>query len=197
MVYASHVIFTTYGFWLPNDPRGSWSDFVGAWELFRFGPPTKIDTKRSVAAAAHNRGLRLAAKQALKYPEVHFTGVQARTVAEGFKDSIQRGKLTVWACSILPEHIHMVIARHTTDVEWIVNLLKGAATRELREQKMHPFERFASSNGKVPMCWARKLWKVFLDSDEDIRRAIKYVENNPVKEGKRRQRWSFVKPYPV
>src|SRR6516225_6415625 len=103
MVHASHVIFGVYGFWLPNDPRGSWSDFVGAWELFRFGPPTKIDTKRSVAAAAHNRGLRLAAKQALKYPEVHFTGVQARTVAEGFKDSIQRGKLTVWACSILPE----------------------------------------------------------------------------------------------
>jgi REP element-mobilizing transposase RayT len=197
MVYASHVIFTTYGFWLPNDPRGSWSDFVGAWELFRFGPATKVDTTRSVAAAPHNRELRLAAKQALKYPEVHFTGVQAKTVARGFRDSIERGKVRVWACCILPEHVHMVIARHTADVEWIGNLLKGAATRELREHKMHPFEPFASANGKVPMCWARKLWKVFLDSDEAIRRAIKYVEDNPVKEGKRRQRWSFVKPYPV
>jgi hypothetical protein len=44
MILASHVIFSTYGFWLPNDPRGSWSDFVGAWELFRFGPATKTDT---------------------------------------------------------------------------------------------------------------------------------------------------------
>src|SRR5437899_6098149 len=52
MVLASHVIFTTYGFWLPNDPRGSWSDFVAAWELFRAGgPATKTTTRRSVAGA--------------------------------------------------------------------------------------------------------------------------------------------------
>ncbi len=34
MIVAYHSIFCAYGFWLPNDPRGSWSDFVGAWELF-------------------------------------------------------------------------------------------------------------------------------------------------------------------
>jgi hypothetical protein len=34
---AFHAIFTAYGFWLPNDTRGSWSDWVGAWELFRRG----------------------------------------------------------------------------------------------------------------------------------------------------------------
>jgi len=27
MVIAYHAIFSTYGFWLPNDPRGSWSEF--------------------------------------------------------------------------------------------------------------------------------------------------------------------------
>lgn len=26
---GAHVIFGAYGFWLPNDPRGSWSEFVG------------------------------------------------------------------------------------------------------------------------------------------------------------------------
>jgi hypothetical protein len=36
---------------------------------------------------------------------------------------------------------------------------------------------------------------VFVDSTEDVVRAIRYVENNPVKEGKRRQRWSFVEPF--
>ena len=39
-VLVAHVIITAYGFWLPNDPRGSWSDFVGAWELLRFGRAT-------------------------------------------------------------------------------------------------------------------------------------------------------------
>jgi hypothetical protein len=39
MVLASHVIITAYGFWLPNEERGSWSDFVRSWELFKnFGP---------------------------------------------------------------------------------------------------------------------------------------------------------------
>ena len=43
MVIAYHVIYSMYGFWLPNDPRGSWSDFVGSWELFRYGPATKVE----------------------------------------------------------------------------------------------------------------------------------------------------------
>jgi hypothetical protein len=42
---AYHVIVSMYGFWLPNDPRGSGSDFIGAWELFRYGGcATKVDT---------------------------------------------------------------------------------------------------------------------------------------------------------
>ena len=75
MVIASHVIVTTYGFWLPNDPRGSWSEFVGAWELLRYGKATKVTTRRSVAAARHDHQRRLAAKTALKYPTVEFAGI--------------------------------------------------------------------------------------------------------------------------
>ncbi len=33
MIHAYHVIMGAYGFWLPNDPRGSWSAFVGAGNL--------------------------------------------------------------------------------------------------------------------------------------------------------------------
>ena len=58
MVLASHVIFSAYGFWLPNDPRGSWSTFVGSLELFRFGPATKVTTRRSVAHQPHDHVLR-------------------------------------------------------------------------------------------------------------------------------------------
>ena len=36
-VLAYHAIFTAYGFWLPNDPRGSWSSYVRSWELFLAG----------------------------------------------------------------------------------------------------------------------------------------------------------------
>ena len=49
MVLGCHVIFSAYEFWLPNDPRGSWSDFVSGWKLLSFGSDTKIDTHLSFA----------------------------------------------------------------------------------------------------------------------------------------------------
>jgi hypothetical protein len=73
-VRAYHVIFTAYGFWLPNDPRGSWSNFVRSWELFLTGgPSTKVTTRQSLAQAPHDRAVRLRAKEALAYPPVVFT----------------------------------------------------------------------------------------------------------------------------
>ena len=48
LTLAYHVIVSLCGFWLPNDPRGSWSDFVGAWELFRYGGrATTVSTRPS------------------------------------------------------------------------------------------------------------------------------------------------------
>jgi REP element-mobilizing transposase RayT len=197
MVHAYHVIFGAYGFWLPNDPRGSWSDFVGSWELFRFGPATKTDRRESLAHRRHDRGRRLAAKQALKRPAVQFTGLQARAIGRGFAESVRCGGVTVFACAILPEHVHLVIARHQRVVEYLVNCLKGAATRALVAENLHPFGQYKKPDGQVPKCWAEGLWKVFLNSPEDIQRAIRYVEANPVKEGKPLQRWPFVVPYHV
>ena len=111
MIVGYHLIWTVYGYWLPNDPRGSWSDFVGAWELLRYGPATKTSTTKSVAYTEHDQRLRREAKKALKYSPVLFSGLQAR--------------------------------------------------------------------------------------DEDFARAIAYVEQNPLKEGKPRQRWSFITPFAV
>jgi REP element-mobilizing transposase RayT len=195
MVHGYHVIFTTYGFWLPNDPRGSWSDFVGAWELRRFGPATKVDTRTSVAHQPHDTAVRQAAKEALKFPPVQFSGLQARAVGRGFAKSVRRGGLIVWACAILPEHVHMVLGRLGYPVEYTVNLLKGSATRELLAEKLHPFGDRRDRSGRVPHCWARGRWKVYLNTPEDIQRAIAYVEENPAKEGKPKQTWSFVTPF--
>ena len=172
MVLGYHVIFGTYGFWLPNDPRGSWSDFVGAWELFHFGPATKVETRASLANAPHDPAVRQATKQALKRPPVQLSGVQARAVGRGFAASVHKGRVLVWACSILPEHLHLVVARHRFRVEHLVNLLKGAATRALLAEDLHPFAALRTPDSQVPKCWGVGLWKVYLGSEEAIQRAI-------------------------
>ena len=192
MVLGSHVIITAYGFWLPNDPRGSWSDFVRSWELLRFGPATKVNTHRSVAHVPHDRALRLAAKRALRYRPVKFNGRQALCIANAFARQVRKCGFIVLACAILPDHVHLVILRHTYRVEQVTNLLKGAATRALREYGMHPMRDQVRPGEELSSPWATGLWKVFLFSEGDIRRAVKYVEDNPLKEGKKKQNWKFV-----
>ena len=196
MVLAYHVIFGAYGFWLPNDPRGSWSDFVGAWDLFLAGgQATTTDERCSVARRSHDRELRLATKRELKRPAVKFTGVQALAVGRGFRNYVRKSGLCVWACSILPEHVHLVVGRFRLDIEQVVVQLKAAATRELVAENIHPFAELARPGKRPPKCWSRGEWSVFLESADDISRSIRYVENNPVKDGKPRQQWTFVTPF--
>jgi REP element-mobilizing transposase RayT len=193
MIVGYHVIFGAYGFWLPNDPRGSWSNFVGSWELFRYGPATKTDERRSLAYDEHDRKHRMAAKEALKYPAVEFSGVQARAVGRGFAKYFKKNNLQIFACAILPDHVHLVTGRPKTSVEQMVIQLKGEATQQLVREGIHPLASWSQDGKRPPKCFARGEWKVFLDP-EDVRLAIEYVEDNPVKEGKKKQNWSFVSP---
>lgn len=196
MVLGHHLILSTYGFWLPNDPRGSWSECVRKYELYlAAGPATKVETRRSVAGKEHDYQVRQEAKRALDFPPVQFTGEQACSVGNGIRDYVNKSGVTVWACCVLPDHAHLVIARHRLKAEAIINQLKGTATRELVTQKRHPFMEYQNEKGKVPRCWAKGGWKVFLDSVEDIFRCIEYVRMNRVKQGKPEQKWSFVKVF--
>jgi hypothetical protein len=87
-----------------------------------------------------------------------------------------------------------VILRHSYSIERIATLLKGAATAQLIHESLHPFRDQPYRDGSLPTPWARKWWKVFLDSDHDIARAGAYVENNPLKENLPKQLWKFVVP---
>lgn len=194
-VLAYHVIFCTHGFWLPNDPRGSGSSEVRHDPLRAFGDATKVTTRRSVAARPHDRKLRLAAKEAMKYPEVNFTGHQALSVIKGFAEQTAKSGFIIHACSILPQHAHMVIARHRYPIEQVVRLLRQAATLRLLADELHPFAHLRSGKGRLPSVWAQDFRKVFLFTSEEIWHRIGYVEENPRKEGKRPQKWSFVTPY--
>jgi hypothetical protein len=105
MVRWYHAILTAYGFWLPNDLRGSWSDFVGAWELYKFGLATKTNEKRSLAHDPHDIALRRAAKAALKYPPVRFDARQRVAVGAGFGQQLPRvGTLSTPAASGTTTH---------------------------------------------------------------------------------------------
>ncbi len=122
-------------------------------------------------------------------------GRQALAVARGFASLLRWDGVTVWACAVMPDHTHLVLARAGRPVEETARRLKAAATKRLAAEGLHPFAGSATATGKLPTPWTRREWKVFLDTPDDVRRAVRYVEGNPIKEGKPRQEWSFVIPY--
>ncbi len=89
----------------------------------------------------------------------------------------------------------VVLARHPIKVEQVIGHLKQRATQQLLLENLHPQSKFRGRDRAPPSPWARKSWPVFLKSDQEILRAIQYVQQNPLKDGKPRQRWDFVVPF--
>lgn len=197
MVLGYHLMFSAYGFRLPNDPRGSGSGKVRGERLLEFGGPTKVAAHAFCARKPHDRARRVAAKAALDQLPVRFTGGQARAIAIGFANSARRSKITIWACAVLPDHVHLVVARHRHTIEVLANLLKGEATREQVREGIHPFQGQVGYKGRVPSCFGRKWWVIYKDNEEALLNAIAYVERNPIKAGLPPQNaWSCVTKYP-
>jgi REP element-mobilizing transposase RayT len=189
MIVGYHVIFGAYGFWLPNDPRGSWSNFVGSWELFRYGPATKTNERRSVAYQPHDQALRLAAKKALKRPAVEFNGQQARAVGMGFASYVQGSRLPVWACAILPDHVHLLVYLPEEGMLHRFNKLwRGRSGRKIAklldpkadEQALQTMA--AHANGKAHYAvWKEQVRALAIWNQKKLHAMIDYIHHNPVR----------------
>jgi REP element-mobilizing transposase RayT len=186
-VIAHHIIYSGYGFWLPNDPRGSWSTYVGNRRLYKHsGRATKVTTTESLAHRSHDRERRRAAKETLKFPPVRFTGLQALEVGLAIRDLVDERGVVIWACAVMPNHVHLVAARHTLTPARIVAYCRSRASRRLHVAGLwrtdHPI-------------WGKGKWTVDLETPLEVRTRIAYVSRNPSEAGLPDQHWSFVKPY--
>jgi REP element-mobilizing transposase RayT len=146
----------------------------------------------SLAHRPHDRAARQAAKAELDRPPVRFTLGQIRAIGRGFGDYVAKAELAVWACAVMPDHVHLVFAPHRLAPKALVNKLKGPATTQLVADGVHPFRDEKPADGPPPKCFARGEWVIFLDP-EDVAWNVEYVENNPIKGELPAQHWDFVK----
>jgi REP element-mobilizing transposase RayT len=195
MVIAYHAIWSAYGFWLPNEQRGSWSTEVWASHLRRFGPATKTTENRSLANRPYDPNLRREARDSLKYPAVRFTLEQIECISRGFADAIERFGINLHACAILWDHVHIVSQRHREPIEFVARVLKSAATRQLTQDGLHPLAKFAKADGRAPTPWADGGWERYLNNPVEIGDAMRYVNGNPEKHGLAKQDWPFVRAF--
>jgi REP element-mobilizing transposase RayT len=185
MIIAHHLIITAYGWWLPNDPRGSSSQVVACDVINQLGqlhqgrchpqpPSPKI-------REFYNR-----AQGALKYPLLEFSPTDTRIIADGIAQSISESRYTCYACAIMPDHVHLTIRKH-----------KDNADQMIENFQKYCRLRLSSLGSRQPdhPVWARSGWKVYLFDPEDIRRTIRYVRENPLKRRMPAQDWPFVTEY--
>jgi len=140
MAITSSLVRTASGSRMIREVRGRISSGMGVVAIR--SSHQGLDRKLKLSAAEQRKLDE--ARRALKYPAVEFTGVQARAIGRGFANAVASSQFTIWACLILPWHVHLVIARHRYKVEQVVRLLKGAATKQLLEENLHPLMEYCT-----------------------------------------------------
>jgi REP element-mobilizing transposase RayT len=187
LVIAYHLIWTAYGWWLPNDLRGSTSKTVRREVLKELGE-LHFGRKKIQPASWKVRDFYDNAASTLLNPLATFTSAEISAIGEAFAAVVGEFKYTCYACAIMPDHIHILIRKHKHLAEDMIFNFQRASHARLLELK------YRQENQRT---WASGCgWKVYLDHPEDVRRTIKYVDDNPAKIGLPRQEYEFVtKPY--
>ena len=148
-VIGFHVIGCTYGFWLPNDERGSGSDFVRSDALTKFGPANPVNHTRSVARKPHDREIRQLALNALRYPPVVLTNAQIDSACRGVATEVERFRAApMYVFAQLRNHFHFVCGPCRYDIRRFEARIKGAATKQLLADNLHPMQKFADTDAR-------------------------------------------------
>ncbi len=187
MIHGFHVTISVYGHWLPNDPRGSGSRFVGSEKLFQDGGrATKTESKVSVAHEPHDVCLRLRTKSGLKHPPILFNIAQIDTITSvlhlaGTPRLLPGVRLIT--CAVVPDHVHFLIGPTRTDIEEVVLRIKEETVKALLEKGIHPRHLAATPRYPDPLdvpasVWSVGCWKVYANSSEHLEQTKRYIERH-------------------
>ena len=134
--FGHHLIWTLYGHWLANDPRGSGSEALQQEKFAALDPihqgrkPEHLQPSR-----AELREFQQAAKPLLTQEKFWLDAAKRQALGEAFFEVMVEEKYTVWSCAILSNHIHLVIRRHRDDALSMWHRFADATRLRLREQE--------------------------------------------------------------
>jgi hypothetical protein len=98
VILASHLIFTGYAHWMPNDPRGSGSTDLRKDELKDLGeilPGRQFpQPPRDAVRAFHTD-----AEPLLQHERIWFNEPMREIIANAFSEAAKRHGYTIWACA--------------------------------------------------------------------------------------------------
>src|SRR5205823_511271 len=158
MVARFHLVWTAYGWWLPNDPRGSSSHEIRVERIAELGQlhhgRKKVQPSRAELLAFLDE-----ARLVLKHELLEFNDGDVAVIADAFAEVIRDNTYTCYACAIMPDHVHALIRRHRDKGEQMIAKLQQKSREKLIEAGRRPPDH--------PV-WGGPGWRVFLETREDI-----------------------------
>lgn len=172
IIIAHHLIWTAYGWWLPNDPRGSFSKTIACDIIAELGE-LHLGRKTVQPASFDIRDFYRRAAKALKFPLLQLDRRERQNVAEAFGHIITGRQYTCYACAIMSDHVHILIRKHKHQAEQMIENLQSQSRLRLSKSGFRDPDH--------PLWTGGGGWKVFLDHPDEIRRTSRYIEQNPIK----------------
>ena len=152
-VHAYHLVWTTYGTWLPGDARGWTSDKKPGIQ-----PP--------------DPGLERASRERMSESAVILTETQRAIVEATVRRHCEVRKWDLLAVNVRSNHIHLVVSADRP-AEIVLDQFKAWCSRKLSEA--------AGLSAAVADGAGRRRWfteggdKIVIDSEKDLVEAIDYV----------------------
>lgn len=184
IVIAHHLIWTAYGTWLPNDPRGSGSHRVASDVLKDLGE-VHLGRKRVQPAGWEIRQFYAEATPRLQFPVLPFSIGEIELIADSFAEICEQERYTCYACAIMPDHVHILIRKHKDRAEEMIEKLRVLSRKRLEAGRFKGYPVWSGGGG----------WKVFLEHPDGVERTIRYIKKNPLQARIKAQSWAFVKDY--
>jgi REP element-mobilizing transposase RayT len=185
MIVAHHLLWTIYGYWLPNDPRGSRSRAIHSDALAELGE-IHFERKRVQPRGKELQEFRERAAKILKYEIRELSDGETARVGEAIQEVMRARSYTCYACAIMPDHVHLLIRKHRDNSDVMIAEFQRASRNSVVECGERPAEHSV---------WGGAGWRVYLETKEDIERIARYIEANPIKARLPEQTWPFVTEY--
>ena len=120
-----HVTFSTYGTWLPGDPRG-----------FRTKEHKRHSSGdyRSRPPQGEHAGLRTLARKTMRGTPVTLTLTQRKTCARAMIEKLTERGCEVIAIAVGGQHVHLQLRMEDHDVKRVVGSAKQLASHRVRDE---------------------------------------------------------------
>ncbi len=161
-----HIIWTTYGTWLPGDPRGHWSSLFDLYgRLKQAGHQLNLPDADTYSRA---RCLMKESPKTLSIDEMRIVAeVLGSYIAPDLSGVGGDDRPLCHACAIESTHAHLLVGPVHQPIGKFVGRLKGTSSSAILR---------LSNNAGRNRVWTAGYWKVFLFDDEAVHAVAHYIE---------------------